>query len=43
MDANELRKAFTGFFEERDHLVLPSASLIPPVPRMIACQGMSSQ
>ncbi|MET0666102.1 MAG: alanine--tRNA ligase-related protein, partial [Acidimicrobiales bacterium] len=29
MDANELRKAFTGFFEERDHTVVPSASLIP--------------
>ncbi|HEY8060798.1 MAG TPA: alanine--tRNA ligase-related protein, partial [Acidimicrobiales bacterium] len=29
MDANQLRKAFTGFFEERDHTVVPSASLIP--------------
>ena len=29
MDANELRKAFTGFFSERDHTVVPSASLIP--------------
>ena len=29
MDANELRKAFTGFFSQRDHTVVPSASLIP--------------
>ncbi len=29
MDANELRKAFIGFFEARDHTVVPSASLIP--------------
>jgi len=29
MDANELRRAFIGFFEERDHTVVPSASLIP--------------
>ncbi|HET9542524.1 MAG TPA: alanine--tRNA ligase-related protein, partial [Acidimicrobiales bacterium] len=29
MDANQLRKAFTGFFEERGHSVVPSASLIP--------------
>ncbi len=29
MHANELRRAFTGFFEERGHTVVPSASLIP--------------
>jgi alanyl-tRNA synthetase len=29
MHANELRKAFTGFFEDRGHTVVPSASLIP--------------
>ena len=29
MDANELRQAFTGFFSERGHEVVPSASLIP--------------
>jgi len=29
MRANELRRAFTGFFAERDHTVVPSASLIP--------------
>ena len=29
MDANELRKAFWGFFEERGHTRVPSASLIP--------------
>ena len=29
MKANELRKAFTDFFVQRDHLLVPSASLIP--------------
>jgi alanyl-tRNA synthetase len=29
MRANELRKAFTGFFADRGHTVVPSASLIP--------------
>ncbi len=29
MKANELRKAFTDFFVERDHLLVASASLIP--------------
>ena len=29
MEANELRKAFTTFFAERGHEVVPSASLIP--------------
>ena len=29
MNANELRRAFTEFFAERDHLPIPSASLIP--------------
>ncbi|MET0665333.1 MAG: alanine--tRNA ligase [Acidimicrobiales bacterium] len=29
MDANQLRKAFIGFFEERGHTVVTSASLIP--------------
>ena len=29
MQANELRRAFLGYFEERGHTVVPSASLIP--------------
>src|SRR5205807_5977242 len=29
MNANELRRAFTGFFAERGHTVVPSAGLIP--------------
>ncbi len=29
MKAHELRKAFTGYFTERDHHLIPSASLIP--------------
>ena len=35
MRANELRQAFTGFFEERDHVVVPSASLIPHDPTLL--------
>ena len=33
--ANELRKAFTGFFEEKGHVVVPSASLIPHDPTVL--------
>ena len=29
MNANELRRAFIDFFTERDHQLIPSASLIP--------------
>src|SRR5262249_62345502 len=29
MTSDEIRRTFTSFFEERDHKVLPSASLIP--------------
>jgi alanyl-tRNA synthetase len=29
MSSDEIRRAFTSFFEERDHLRLPSSSLIP--------------
>jgi alanyl-tRNA synthetase len=32
MDANQLRRAFTGYFEQRGHVVVPSASLIPHHP-----------
>ncbi len=32
MDADRLRRAFLGFFEERDHTVVPSSSLIPHHP-----------
>ena len=35
MTANELRKAFLGFFEERGHTVVPSASLIPHDPELM--------
>jgi alanyl-tRNA synthetase len=30
MTADEIRRAFLGFFEERGHLVVPSSSLVPP-------------
>lgn len=35
MDANGLRAAFTKFFEERGHLAVPSASLIPHDPTLL--------
>ncbi|MDQ1426900.1 MAG: alanyl-tRNA synthetase [Acidimicrobiaceae bacterium] len=33
MDANGLRRAYTGFFAERGHAVFPSSGLIPHHPR----------
>jgi alanyl-tRNA synthetase len=43
MNANELRRAFTGFFGERGHTVVPSASLIPhhPTAPMFTNAGMN--
>jgi len=35
MDANGVRHAFTRFFEERGHLAVPSASLIPHDPTVL--------
>ena len=35
MTADELRRGFLGFFEERDHTVVPSASLIPHDPDLL--------
>ena len=35
MTANQLRKAFLGFFEQRGHTVVPSASLIPHDPELM--------
>jgi alanyl-tRNA synthetase len=35
MDANQLRSAFTGFYAERGHVVVPSASLIPHDPTLL--------
>ena len=35
MDANELRAAFTRFFADRGHAVVPSASLIPHDPSVL--------
>jgi len=35
MDSNEVRHAFTRFFEERGHLIAPSASLIPHDPTIL--------
>src|SRR2546423_14843527 len=43
MDANELRKVFTGFFAERGHTVVPSSGLIPhhPMAPLFANAGMN--
>src|SRR5918998_3879479 len=35
MDANSARRAFLGFYEEREHLRVPSASLIPHDPTVL--------
>jgi alanyl-tRNA synthetase len=35
MDADGLREAFLGYFEERGHVVVPSASLIPHDPSVL--------
>ena len=42
MDANELRRRFTGFFVERGHVEVPSAGLIPhhPSAPMFTNSGM---
>ncbi len=31
MDSKEIRKKFLGFFQEKDHVILPSAPLVPNV------------
>jgi len=35
MNGNEIRKSFLDFFSEREHVVLPSASLIPNDPQLM--------
>ncbi|HLM95335.1 MAG TPA: alanine--tRNA ligase [Acidimicrobiales bacterium] len=35
MDANQLRSTFTGFYAERGHAVVPSASLVPHDPTVL--------
>ncbi len=35
MDSNQIRNLFTSFFEEREHVVRPSASLIPIDPTLL--------
>jgi len=35
LDSNQIRSAFTSFFAERDHVVRPSASLIPIDPTLL--------
>jgi len=35
MDANQLRSSFLGFFADRDHQLVPSASLVPRDPSVL--------
>src|ERR1700730_14580057 len=35
MDADQLRSTFTGFYAERGHVVVPSASLVPHDPTVL--------
>ncbi|HEX2420395.1 MAG TPA: alanine--tRNA ligase-related protein, partial [Acidimicrobiia bacterium] len=35
MDSHQIRKAFTDFFVARDHVLRPSASLIPTDPTLL--------
>ncbi len=35
LTANEMRRAFTGFFADRDHTIVPSASVIPHDPTVL--------
>ncbi len=35
LTANELRRTFTGFFADRDHTIVPSASVIPHDPTVL--------
>ena len=35
MDSNQIRTLFTSFFEEKGHVVRPSASLIPVDPTLL--------
>src|SRR5437868_12378151 len=43
MDANQLRRAFIGFFEARGHTVVPSSGLIPhhPLAPLFTNAGMN--
>jgi len=35
LDSNQIRTAFTSFFEEKDHVIRPSSSLIPVDPTLL--------
>jgi alanyl-tRNA synthetase len=43
MDSNEIRRQFLGFFEERGHRVVPSSSLISPVPGLLLTNAGMNQ
>ncbi len=43
MAADELRRAFTSFFEERGHTVLPSSSLVPNDPTLLLANAGMNQ
>ena len=35
MDTNQIRRTFLDFFADRDHTIVPSASLIPIDPTLL--------
>ncbi|HEX9236007.1 MAG TPA: alanine--tRNA ligase, partial [Actinomycetota bacterium] len=43
MDGNEIRRTFLRFFEERGHQVVPSSSLIAPVPGLLLTNAGMNQ
>jgi alanyl-tRNA synthetase len=43
MDSNEIRRRFLGFFDERSHRVVPSSSLISPVPGLLLTNAGMNQ
>jgi alanyl-tRNA synthetase len=43
MEGNEIRRAFLSFFEERGHRVVPSSSLIAPVPGLLLTNAGMNQ
>jgi alanyl-tRNA synthetase len=43
MEGNEIRRTFLSFFEERGHRVVPSSSLIAPVPGLLLTNAGMNQ
>jgi alanyl-tRNA synthetase len=43
VEANEIRRSFLRFFEERDHRIVPSSSLIPDDPNLLLTNAGMNQ